>query len=332
MINLGYSIHAKTHEEPMSLQNTTITMLGTTASGKTCYMAGMHAHMSIVGNNGFLITATDNKQRKALESDWIQIVEGQGEERWPVGNIETQEYEFNYSHAAQPFTQFSWMDYRGGALDDDSSVADRQQLVTRIAKSDCLFLCLSAEYLIKGHNAAAALKAKVGAINQLIIELNQVKKPTCENPFPVAIVITKADLLANGQSPESISKNASKFFHPLFVADSPWLVSIIPVSLGQNIANDPDNAEIDPINIHLPVTFAVLCKLYQSRHSNSSSAKGIWKWLVSNAAEHQELGKKIRLLDQELTDADVPIMLGGKQISSILGLAEDQMQATNKLR
>ncbi|KAM3092505.1 hypothetical protein ACKFKG_22070 [Phormidesmis sp. 146-35] len=318
----------------MSLQNTTIMMLGTTASGKTCYMAGMHAHMSINGSNGFLITATDNKQRKALESDWIQIVEGQGEERWPVGSIETLEYQFNYSHALQTFTQFSWMDYRGGALDDDSSAADRQQLVTRIAKSDCLFLCLSAEYLVKGYNAAAALKAKVGAINQLIIELDQVKKPTRENPFPVAIVITKADLLSssNEQSPESISKNAAKFFHPLFVADSPWLVSIIPVSLGQNIANDPDNADVDPINIHLPVTFAVLCKLYQSRHSNSSSAKGIWRRLLSNGTEQQDLGKKIRLLDQELTEADVSVMLGGQRISSILGLAENQMQATDKLR
>lgn len=307
------------------IQNTTITMLGTTASGKTCYMAGMHAQMSCVGTNGLLITATDNNQRRVLENNWIQIAEMQGNERWPVGSTETQEYQFNFSYAGQAFTQFSWMDYRGGALDDDSSAADRQQLVARIAKSDCLFLCLSAEYLVKGFSPGAAMRAKTGAINQLIVELNKVKKPTLQSPFPVAIVVTKADLLSSsGQSPESMSKNIAKFFQALFVSESPWLVSIIPVSLGKDIGSDPDNAEVDPINIHLPVTFSVLCNLFQSQYNNiSSPQKGVWKWLLPDARDLQvkDLDKRIKLLDKELVDADVPIMLGGQKVSSILDLA-----------
>lgn len=76
----------------------------------------------------------------------------------------------------------------------------------------------------------------------------------------MAIVITKYDLCHHRDKDEIIA-DVKKLFQALFTPNSGWLVMICPVSLGKELCNDPENANIVPVNAHLPVVFAVYSQL-----------------------------------------------------------------------
>jgi hypothetical protein len=187
-----------------------------------------------------------------------------------------------------------------------------------------VFLCLSAEYLARGFNPGAALRARVGVMNALMTEVAARANPTPENPFPVAIVVTKADLLTNfdGSIQENAVEIVKKFFSTLFVPGSPWLIGIIGVSLGKDLAQNLISGEVDPLGVHLPVSFGVLCKLI--KHSNGlPKPKGKWGFLstIFNAnIQETEVKTRIQQLDQEL--ATIPIYAGEQRISSLLQWAK----------
>ncbi|MFB2878805.1 hypothetical protein [Floridanema aerugineum] len=305
--------------------DTKIMMLGTSGTGKTCYMIGMQVYMQTVGtDSGFTITSVKHNQARTIEEQWMKMCEGEGSERWPAGTDVTVGYSFNFNYANKTFAKFNWVDYRGGALDDDEDNEERKSLVEELCTSDCLFLCLSAEYLAKGFTPGAALKARVGVMNALMTEVAAKKNSTPENPFPVAIVVTKADLLDNfnGSIKENAVEVIKKFFKTLFVPGSPWLTGIIGVSLGKELAEKPDSGEIDPIEVHLPVTFGVLCKLI--KHANGlAKPKGNWGFLskiIDTNVEETEIKNRIQQLDLEL--ASVPIYAGNQRITSLLKWAK----------
>jgi hypothetical protein len=85
-------------------------------------------------------------------------------------------------------------------------------------------------------------------------------QPTVKNPFPIAIVITKYDLCQHREKQEVI-EDIKKLFQALFTPDSGWLVMICPVSLGTELSNDLDNGSIVPVNVHLPIVFAVYSQI-----------------------------------------------------------------------
>jgi hypothetical protein len=301
---------------------TKITMLGTTGAGKTCYMIGMHMYMQTCGTNGFTITSCQHNQARQIEEQWDKMTESEGTDRWPPGNPDVPiEYSFNFNYASQTFAQFDWLDYRGGALKDNADAEDSKILVERLCTSDCVFLCLPAEYLLSGSRYKAAAKAGVGRMNTLMTEVAAKVNPTPENPFPVAIIVTKADLL--GEFDGSLESNAidavKAVFQSLFVPESPWLVSIIGVSLGQELAQKPESGEIDPIAVHLPVTFAVLCKLLKQKQTVAKPKRDL-SWLGSvldlTLRDPQQVEKKIQQLDQEL--ADVTIYAGNQRVQGLL--------------
>ena len=158
-------------------------------------------------------------------------------------------------------------------------------------------------------------------MNTLMTELAEKVDPTPENPFPIAVVVTKADLINNfdGEINENAVENVKKFFkNTLFVPDSPWLVGIIPVTLGKELAENIDSGTVDPLNVHLPVTFAVLCKLIKQTNGVTKSKKGPWSTILSGFDEKHQKDMKTRIqqLNQELDE--VPIYAGDRQIPSLL--------------
>ena len=261
-----------------------ITMIGNTISGKTCYMLCMYAFMSM-GLNGFTLTARQPDDDIELMDAWEELSEGNNLP--PATVVESQEnpikeYDFNFNYGAKPLINFEWIDYRGGALTSDTSYEDGNVLRENAIKSDCLFLCVPADILIdriveedgtvnkKAQSKAASSKklavSKVNSILSLIQEDIQ-QKHGKDTIIPIAIVITKFDLIFKKRSEDEIIRDIQQLFNPLFTPESGWWTMICPVSLGKDITIEENNGskkllgEVDPINVQIPLLFAIYSQL-----------------------------------------------------------------------
>ena len=245
----------------MRLEEIKITMLGTTGAGKTSYLLGMYAVMQ-TGIQGFTLAAKDMDMDLELTQRWEKLISLTGEDRWPTPNAAAMEYYgFDFSYGFRPLMRFQWLDYRGLALSDRSTEQDVADLVQYLQESECLFLCISGEHLISEITPSTVREIKSDRMNQFIQQYISAKKqPHSQKPFPVAIVITKYDL-CHHRDKEEIIADVKKLFQALFTPNSGWLVMICPVSLGKELCDDPDNANIIPVNVHLPVVFAVYSQL-----------------------------------------------------------------------
>jgi hypothetical protein len=159
---------------------------------------------------------------------------------------------------------FEWFDYRGGALSDSSSKDDVQALVKQVKQSDCLLLCISAEHLQIKEKMKRDRAIKASKMNVLMTEIGKAVKPTANKPFPVAIVITKFDQYPKSNDPQQVIEAIKEIF-PTFWTSPGWIVSVCPVTLGKALGENFDEGEIDPVNVHIPVSFAIYCKLYTQK-------------------------------------------------------------------
>jgi hypothetical protein len=245
----------------MKLDEIKITMLGTTGAGKTSYLLGMYAVMQ-TGIQGFTLAAKDMDLDLELIQRWEKLISLKGEDRWPTPNAAAMEYYgFDFSYGFRPLMGFEWLDYRGLALSDRSTEQDVADLVQYLQTSACLFLCISGEYLTGELTPNTVREIKSDRMNQFVQQyVSNNKQPNSQQPFPVAIIITKYDLCHHRER-EAIIADVKKLFQALFTPNSGWLVMICPVSLGRDLGDDPDNAQIVPVNVHLPVVFAVYSQL-----------------------------------------------------------------------
>jgi hypothetical protein len=245
----------------MQLDEIKITMLGTTGAGKTSYLLGMYAVMQ-TGVRGFTLAAKDMDLDLELTQRWEKLISLKGEDRWPTPNAAAMEYYgLDFSYGFRPLMGFQWLDYRGLALSDRSTEQDVADLVQYLQESACLFLCISGEYLTGEITPSTVREIKSDRMNQFIQQyVSNNKQPNPQQPFPVAIVITKYDLCHHRERDDIIA-DVKKLFQALFTPNSGWLVMICPVSLGRDLRDDPVNGSIVPVNVHLPVVFAVYSQL-----------------------------------------------------------------------
>jgi hypothetical protein len=108
------------------------------------------------------------------------------------------------------------------------------------------------------------------------------------------------------------------------VEGSNWLVSICPTSLGKGLHDAPREAEIDPINVHHPVAFAVygvLGKMLQNSRSRRSDINSRVSQLAGSAFREwwnrDEIAKnhrEIALTDSEMEKISAQIELLGSEL------------------
>ena len=276
----------------MKLKDIKITMLGTTGAGKTSYLLGMYAAMQS-GIQGFTLSAKDIDLDLELTERWEQLISIQGADRWPTPNAGAIEHSyFNFNYGLRPIMSFEWIDYRGLALSDRSEEQDVRELSQYLAASECVFLTLSGEYLQDRVTPTTVRELKSDRMNQFLQQyISNNHQPTSGNPFAIAIIITKYDLCHHRKREEVIT-DIKKLFQALFAPDSGWLVMICPVSLGKELESDTDNGTIVPVNVHLPVVFAV----YSQLRAYGLMIKDRRSTLTENIAETKKLNPFLRWL------------------------------------
>ena len=186
----------------------TITTLGASGAGKTCFLVGMYAIMR-AGVRGFTFAARDLDQDLVLSNWWDQLLIQQGKNRWPPPNDNNPiEYEFDLCYGLNTWKSFTWFDYRGSALRDKQDVSDVKRLQQYFSKSDSVFLCLPADQFARGQRDAS-----IGRMTQYLSDLRKSGRQP-----DIAIILTKGDLLGSQMKADQVVERVQKWFEPLFVS------------------------------------------------------------------------------------------------------------------
>jgi hypothetical protein len=255
-----------------------ITMLGSSGSGKTCYMLAMYAVMS-TGIRGFTFTTQDPDDDLDLADDWERLeVNG----TWPDPTTQSKNWLFDCSYGFKKIKGFKWHDYRGGALTDRSKPDDRKVLRQKFNNSSCIILCISGEVLMNFIQGSCGKPKEVGQFNSFMNKFRNEMGKT----VPVVIAITKSDLC--GDILEKGVEVIKGWVNALFAPGSGWLTMICPVSLG---TGSQDNFEVYPENVHLPVTFAIFHALQKDINDTLSAIKANKRQVMNKQFEVSQLGE-----------------------------------------
>lgn len=227
-----------------------ITMLGVSNSGKTCFIYAMYDFMQKV-QNGFTFITKDPDVDMDLNEGWEGIA---FDGVWPDGTQLTSFYDFTVLFKSRPIMEFSWCDYRGGAITERSTQKDVDELHKRIFDSECLIVCIGAD-TIKGIISGDNRKGReLVRLNNLISRFAATK----QRRIPIIFTLTKADLYT-AQEQKQLLSVIKEYFSALYEQGAGWLYAIVPVTLGQfeetSVGDKTIRGVVAPKNIHIPVMF-----------------------------------------------------------------------------
>lgn len=159
-------------------------MLGHSNAGKTTYMALMYRLMNR-GFKGFKITADDRAQHEELLGNARAVREG----RYPPPTSRRSRYDFTLTYWGRRISEFTWEDYRGGALSDRSSEEDVASLMEALTRADAVIVFVDAHALATGSGSGRAAR-RLTTLVQRAIERE-------DGAIPLVLGYTKADLLTD---------------------------------------------------------------------------------------------------------------------------------------
>ena len=240
------------------MEETKFTILGESLSGKTCYLLAMYSEMS-QSIHGYSIVAQDDRlDTELLESFENLDDESISKERFPGATDQTVTYLFNLNYANKPIMPFKWIDYPGRIMRDKND-EDYPKVTQNIRESSTLFICVDGELLV-GDNTARKIKNVKRKCSMTINRYFGKYFEAGGHLPPVGIILTKADLFRHDTNDEEIRIILEEAFSPLFFAEN-IKIGVIPVTLGENIADDNYSGEVDPVNIHLPIFMGIFFAL-----------------------------------------------------------------------
>lgn len=238
-----------TNNEP-----TKFTALGLSGSGKTCYVLGLYAQMSI-GVNQFNIT-TENDIARDLENrmDLLADKTKRKEDRFPVGTSlnDCTDYRFKLHYQNAPIISVSWMDYGGGLLHDKGEESEEvyEKLSKSIEESTALYIFIDGEKLCKQTFEEKKYEIKWHCSSKINPFITQFAN-THEVLPPIIFVITKMDLCRPYfRDDNELMSLIAKCFSSVF-GDKTENVYITSTTLGANIADNNYQGKAEP-DMHIP--------------------------------------------------------------------------------
>lgn len=295
------------------MSETTMTILGTSGAGKTCYLLSMY-HKMCSGMNGFTIT-TDDDTDVDLRHRYDQMKDRSlGNRRFPAGTDGRSQYEFTLECGYKPVMSFSWDDYPGGYLDvkGTGDMDSYKQIEQSILNSSCLFICIDGT-LLQGDD----IDEKISAIqDDCSIYINpffsKYMKEHGALP-PTAFVITKWDICAPDNSSDDLKKIISEAFSPFFEAGKTGktIAAIIPVSIDLYSNSTEPGKRMHPYRIQFPIFmgifFALRNKINNDKRNKTSLQNQIsnerstfWSFLFGDSDSVKQMNTDVRAIQNKL--------------------------------
>jgi GTPase SAR1 family protein len=216
-----------------------IVMLGHTNAGKTSYMSAMYRTMALEGIGGFRVRAGNERAHQQLLAAGTGLLRG----NYPAPSDRRHEYSLTLRHSASALLDFTWKDYRGGALRDRSTVDDTRQLLADLTNADAIVLFLDSVDL---QNSASA-RMKIRNLTTVVFQALENRTGTT----PIVITLTKSDLIDESRIDQMLSPFDS-FIQAIRTQEN-VIGTLVPVACG-----------LEPSNVVLPVLF---CLYFGVRHN-----------------------------------------------------------------
>ena len=263
-----------------------VTLFGGTGQGKTCYTLAL-LYLMVDGIDSFRIEDEDvNTTTKYMKpwSDFVMVKE------WPAPTMGRREDKFRLYFQDQFITDFLWVDYQGGAINQPTDESDAAaQLHADIQESNAVIIVADAYTIATRPLIEARMLTSAPLIFHL---LNSYKfKPAQDGEMGVnegitiTIVLTKADALPDefkANNYEKLYAKARQVFQGVydFISEErakvsglrPWLypTAMLAVSIvgegnaalvsegkGYELASFQLEGSPDPQNIQYPFLYAV---------------------------------------------------------------------------
>lgn len=246
-----------------------ITMLGPSHCAKTTYMYALYGKMGGAGVHGFNLACENDDEGSYMLGGYSGMRHGTPP---PKNNLaDFRSYRFILTYGYKPRIGFDWVDYRGGALDAESSDIDRQALQARLLESDSVVICIDGEHLKdslsdQDRNEDAILDMKIHALNKFLTDMHQSKALSADNVLPVVLLITKWDLCKHRKQSE-IMEDVKRLFPNFFSPQGEgWYVMVCPFTVGRPFEDvDSDIPIRADARTHWPIMFALRAILERSK-------------------------------------------------------------------
>jgi hypothetical protein len=245
----------------------TVTMLGTSKSGKTTYLLGMYATLS-AGQDGFFLHADDPDLDLDLSESWDALMD-EGLLPPPTPN-EPKTYPFVFKSGLTRLLDIDWLDYRGGAMTDRTTASDAERLVSRLAASDSIYLTLDGALLAQGVDERSFLTARRHTKAERMTWFVQNAASKLGRVPSLVVLVTKFDLVAarcpDGAAAVESAIDAARDILPI-AFETGVTALICPVSLGDlgmPVAERVDPTSVAPRWVHKPMLFSMREPRYRS--------------------------------------------------------------------
>lgn len=262
-------------------------MLGHTGVGKTTYMASLYGVMQ-QSVEGFRLKAVKLEDHKR----WVEIADRIQQGDYPVATDQRQEYNFSLRYQGRNILEFTWADYRGGAIRETQDSEQAKALLEDLKTADGIMLFCDCHALLEGDTRSNQIGRMTALTSQALGELNR--------PMSLAIVLTKTDLVTNFQA--DLLKSLNGFITAVNASEF-VLGALIPIACGKQLRN-----------VSIPLLFVLYTTVvfqaaatYAAAESHEEQAKsyetlskgfvGTFDWIVSKISKestYKELADRER--------------------------------------
>lgn len=316
-----------------NIVKTKFLILGVSGSGKTSYLVAMYNKMKS-GVGDFRFQTVDDKQDIEL-TKMHRLAQKQGEH--PDGTAKIlAPYEFTLRHSHKPVSEFEWLDYKGGILNKEGITDDELNKFKKAVKGSDI-LCVAVDgSLLKYKNLNACINAVKNECSSVINSFFDEYVDSNQTIPPIAIIITKDDLVHDSLTQKDVNKIIKGAFGSLFTQDveHEHIVAVLPVQIGNKVFDFADDnkvvaGKLEPLGLHLPIFMGAWCSLRTALKSASESKKKNTKKEVNskeanlsntmdnNARKKEENSKKTKFKDvfskegnnavSEILHAEIPL-------------------------
>jgi energy-coupling factor transporter ATP-binding protein EcfA2 len=245
-----------------------IVMIGNTGVGKTTYMASLYGALQRE-IEGFSVKAVDSDDHSRLSQLAKTIQTGE----YPAATDQRSEYDFNLRHKNKDIIEFSWADYRGGAITSSTKDEQTDLLISDLKNADGIMMFCDCDALVRNDHRSNQIGRMVTFVNQALQKVDHI--------ICLGIIVTKVDMISH------ISDTHFSHFQGLISAvnASEYVIaSFIPIACGLQL-----------INVPMPLLFtlygsvflkmAILEAEVESHYNSaeqwieqSKGVNGLWRW------------------------------------------------------
>jgi hypothetical protein len=267
-----------------------VCILGSEASGKTCFIAALATLGQVRGDRNFVVAAPEDAGTQAWLNNLSRSLNGG---TWPSSTTATRMYEFTLEYARVPF-HLTIIDYSGEAFRRGFDNLDPESLTNlqeHLFQADAIFMLLDpvADLDVSATGTAGdeVREQRLSALFNAIVKCVHVDESDSGNKDlgrNVALLVTKADCIPagvkQGGAAALIKKTVPKFFETVKGRSAKLDCFFISAVGGDNSA--AGDLPSPPVPI-APEGYEELFK-WLSRRRKSASWKRAWRWFYPKAA------------------------------------------------